>query len=519
MDPALPIADALWVRNGKVMKAGSRKEILKEAGLSAVIDDLQRAVIVPGLGDAHLHLAGLGDALSMVDLGGVRSADALYARLQKEASKSRRGDWIVGRGWNEAEWTGSKEMPTRAKLDALFPSTPVYLSRADGHAAWVNEEALRRAGINSRTQDPDGGIVVRAGRKNEPTGILIDNAMELVARKLPKLTDAERVQRIKAALDQCAALGLTSIHDAGMDLATFTLLQQLDIANALPIHVYAMADGQGPDADAFLGRGVYRGRRLEMRAVKFVLDGALGSRGAALFAPYTDATDTSGHLVLHPQELMEKARLFMERGFQVAVHAIGDRANGLVLDALGYLEESTKTRAFRHRIEHAQVLRSEDIARMAQLGVIASMQPIHATSDMGWAVTRLGPERLLGAYAWKSIQDAGVPLAFGSDAPVERPSPLLGIYAARTRQDAKGKPDAGWFAAQRLSGEDALRAYTVGVAYAGHAEDRRGKLAPGMEADFTVLSVDPVDGSPPTLLTATVRRTVVGGQDSFRAAD
>ncbi len=299
-----------------------------------------------------------------------------------------------------------------------------------------------------------------------------------------------------------------------MDLATFTLLQQWDVVGALPLRVYAMADGQGPDAQVFLDRGRFRGRFLTLRAVKFLADGALGSRGAALDAPYSDDPTQSGLLLLAPEELEARARAFADAGFQVAVHAIGDRANRITLDALARLEAAHP--GSRNRVEHAQVLHVEDFGRFAQGHLIASMQPTHATSDMPWAVERLGPGRLAGAYAWKSLLDAGAPLAFGSDFPVEDVSPLLGLYAARTRQDVSGKPEGGWRAGEKLSGEDALRGFTTGAAFAAFEESELGTLKPGMDADFTVLSVDPVEVPPTELLSAKVLMTVVGGRVVFR---
>jgi predicted amidohydrolase YtcJ len=297
-----------------------------------------------------------------------------------------------------------------------------------------------------------------------------------------------------------------------MDKDTFELLQRWDVGGLLPIRVYAMADGQSEGWADFVGRGVFQGGLLEMRAVKLLADGALGSRGAALHAPYADEPSSRGLLLLEPEELAMRAKAFDARGFQVAVHAIGDRANTLVIDLL-----STLTREHRHRVEHAQVLRGDDVDRIAKAGLVASMQPTHATSDMPWAEARVGKERLAFAYAWRAMLEAKIPLAFGSDFPVEHPNPLWGLYAARTRQDHSGQPPAGWTAPQRLSGTEALAAFTSGVAFAAHAETRRGRLAEGFDADFVVLPVDPVDGEAKALLDAKVLMTVVRGVDVYRA--
>ena len=518
LDPSAPIAQAIAVRHGKVIAVGTRAEVQKQAGRDARVVDLGEAVIVPGLQDAHAHLAGLGWALSVANLNDTRSVDEVVSRLKTAGPESYQGDWLMGRGWDQNDWTsgpGAGQFPTREALDAAFPDTPVYLSRVDGHAAWVNSEALRRARIGAWTKDPAGGRVVRDAN-GEPTGVLVDNAMNLVTEVIPELTDPQLEKRLTAALKKAAEVGLTGIHDAGMDLRTFEVLQQWDLKGALPLRVYAMADGQGKDAERFVGRGTFKGRMLTLRAVKFLMDGALGSRGAALHAPYSDDPGNSGLLLLTPEELEDRARQFIARGFQVGVHAIGDRANTLVLDVLerAMTEPSTvdEPNAGRHRLEHAQLLRAEELDRMKKLGVIASMQPTHATSDMPWAEARLGPERIQGAYAWRSVLEKEIPLAFGSDFPVEQPEPLLGLYSARTRQDPSGEPTAGWYPAQRLSGEEALRAFTTGAAYASFAEAERGELKPGMDADFVVLSVDPVDAPAKELLDAKVLMTVVAGR-------
>jgi hypothetical protein len=405
--------------------------------------------------------------------------------------------------------------PTRAELDARWPSTPVALSRIDGHALWVNGEALRRARITRDTKDPEGGRILR-GPDGEPTGILVDNAMDLVFAVMPPPTDAQFEEQLAAALSRCAENGMTGVHDAGMDLRTFQLLQRWDAEGRLPLRVYVMVDGMGPDREAFLRMGPVQGKKLTARAVKFSMDGALGSRGAALHSPYSDEAGQQGLVLLGAEEYEARVRAFIGKGFQVATHAIGDRANTLVLDTVLRVAGPQGVRQGRHRVEHAQVLRLEDIAKLGTHGFIASVQPTHATSDMPWAQARLGPERLQGAYAWQRLKAAGATLALGSDFPVERPDMLAGLYAARTRQDASGQPPGGWLPEQRLSGQEALEGFTVGNAYASFAENERGRLQPGMDADFVVLSVDPVDAQPAELLTGRVRLTVVGGAEVYR---
>lgn len=514
-DPERPRAEAFAVRDGKVLAVGSRQEVLAAAGAGARVVDLGEATVVPGLTDAHGHLASLGRALATVRLEETRSRAEILERLKAAPTSAFQGDWLVGSGWDQNDWP-EKAFPDRTELDARWASTPVALDRVDGHALWVNGEALRRARITRDTKDPEGGRILR-GPGGEPTGVLVDNAMNLVYAVMPPPTDAQHEAQLGAALARCAAEGMTGVHDAGMDLRTFRLLQRWDAEGRLPLRVYAMADGQGAEHEAYLAQGPFQGDRLTMRAVKLLADGALGSRGAALHTPYSDEAGHRGLLLLTPEQYEARVRAFTARGFQVATHAIGDRANTLVLDTLLKVVGPEAVRAGRHRVEHAQVMRLEDIQKLGAHGIIASVQPTHATSDMPWAEARVGPERIQGAYAWQRLKAAGATLALGSDFPVERPDMRAGLYAARTRQDAAGHPPGGWFPAQRLSGEEALEGFTRGPAFAAFAEGGRGQLKPGMDADFVALSVDPVDGAAEALLTAQVRLTVVAGAEVYRA--
>jgi predicted amidohydrolase YtcJ len=508
LDPAQPLVEALAVRNGLLLAVGTKAEVLQAAGPDARHLDLGSATIVPGLHDAHGHLAALGGSLVTVDLMDATSEEDAVRRLQRAPSTSFQGDWLTGRGWNETRWP-TKAKPTRKLLDAAFPHTPVAVVRVDHHALWVNTEALRRAGITAQTPDPHGGRIERDA-SGEPTGVLVDHATELLERHMPPLTDEQLHARLETAFRRCAAAGLTAVHDAGMDTRTFQTLQAWDALGRLPLRVYAMAAGMS-EPEAYLEKGTFRGNRLHMLAVKLLMDGALGSRGAAMHEPYADAPGETGLLLLTPEELERRTRAFMERGFQVAVHAIGDRANTLVIDTLARVQEETGTKALRHRVEHAQLLRPEDIGKLGASGLVASYQPTHCTSDMPWAEERLGKARLTGAYAWQSARRAGAVLALGSDFPIERPEVIPGLYAARTRQDAKGWPEGGWYPEERLTGEQALEGFTTGAAWASHAEDRRGRLQAGLDADFVALSEDPVDGPPEKLRDARILLTVVGG--------
>lgn len=512
-DAKAATVQAIVVHEGKIAFLGTRAAALAYAGSGAAVEDFPEAVIVPGLVDAHAHLLSLGRSLSIARLNGARTSQEAVELLEKAGPGSFQGEWLLGRGWDQNDWS-SKEFPDRGLLDAKFPLHPVYLSRVDGHAAWVNAKALQAANITAHTEDPAGGRILRDAA-GEPTGVLIDNAMDLVSSLIPRASDEQLRSRLTAAIERCASVGLTGIHDAGMEWAAFMQLQEWDARAELKIRIYAMADGQGADAPAYLKAGVFEGKKLRMRAVKLVADGALGSRGAALHAPYADEPAQSGLLLLTREELQQKARAFADKGFQVAIHAIGDKTNTLVIDVLSELEKNKP--GGRHRVEHAQILRKEDVPRFAASNLIASFQPTHATSDMPWAAARVGEERLKFAYAWRALLDTGAHVAFGSDFPVEDPEPLAGLYSARTRQDPLGKPEGGWHPEQRVSAEEALAAFTSGSAYAEFAEERRGALSLGMDADFVVLSVDPISATPAELLKGKVKATVVGGAEVFRA--
>lgn len=512
-DPARPRATALIIKGGRIVYVGDAAGAKSAAGPEATVDELD-GYLVPGLADAHAHLTSLGTSLSIADLTAAKDeADAVKAVVAKrDAAEAHQGDWLLGRGWDQNDWP-SKQFPTRLSLDAALPKTKVYLRRIDGHAAWASSEALAAVGITRDTKDPEGGRILRDA-KGEPTGILVDNAMDLVELKLPQPSEDQLKRRLKAAIEKCVSVGLTSIHDAGMELRSFEQLQAWDAIGALPIRIYAMADAQGADAEAYLGRGTFEGKHLRMKGAKLLADGALGSRGAAMEAPYTDEPSTSGLLLMSEPVLEQKATAFSERGFQVAIHAIGDRANRIVIDLLSKLEK--KRPGSRHRVEHAQLLTAALVEKLKTAGLVASFQPTHATSDMPWAPARVGEERLKFAYAWRSVLDTGAHVAFGSDFPVEKPDVLLGLYAARTRQDLDGLPAGGWHPEQKVSGAEALAGFTSGAAYAEFAEERRGMIKVGYDADFTALSVDPVDGDAAALPKAQVLVTVVDGVDVYR---
>jgi predicted amidohydrolase YtcJ len=509
MSAAAPRAEALAVRAGHVVAVGAAADVRALAGPRTRVIELHGETVTPGLVDAHCHLYGLGVAKESLALRGSPSPEAAAALVAGAVKARAEGEWITGRGWDQNLWS-SKEFPRHDVLDAAAPKHPVALERVDGHAIWANAAALRIAGIGRDTPDPPGGKILRDAA-GDPTGVLIDHAMDLLDSKMPSGAPEARERRILAAAAEAVEAGLTGVHEMGIDDGTIAAYRKLAAEGRLPIRVHAYLGGEGrvaslasrtPDADPD-GTAMF-----VLRGVKLFADGALGSRGAALLAPYSDDPKNSGLSLATAEELRRGAAAAASSGFQLAVHAIGDRGNREVLDA--FASVGPRARELRFRVEHAQVLAPEDIGRFASLGVIASMQPTHATSDMPWAGARLGPERLKGAYAWRSVLATGAHLAFGSDFPVEETSPLLGIYAAVTRQDAHGDPPAGFLPEQRLTLDEALRAFTVEPAYAAFAESRRGTIAPGMVADVTVFdrALTPDEG----LLAAKARLVIVGGK-------
>lgn len=508
-----PVAALAFDADGRVLASGSApsvRALLEERG-NEVREVVQDGTVIPGLIDAHGHLMGLGESLMQADLVGTLGLDQIIERLRAKEGDLPDGAWLLGRGWDQNDWAVA-EFPAAADLDREFPERPVWLERVDGHAGWANSAALRAAGIHRDTPDPEGGRILRDD-KGAPTGVLIDNAMNLVVRKLPAPDRAWQRRALRTALDAAVAAGLTGVHDAGVSREGLALYRELADDELLPLRVYAMADGASGALDDLCRDGLYRhaGGRLEMRAVKLYADGALGSRGAALLADYADEPGNRGLLVEASERLAAIIRRAAGCSVQPAVHAIGDRANRAVLDAYASLTPEQR-KQLRPRVEHAQVVDPDDIPRFAQLGVIASMQPTHATSDMPWAEKRVGASRLRGAYAWRRFLDSGAALALGSDFPVERVDPVLGLYAAVNRQDARGKPDGGWLPDQRMTLAEAIDGFTRGAAYAGHAEAEVGTLEAGKRADFVVLATDPFKLRGRGLLALKIRSTWVDGE-------
>jgi hypothetical protein len=450
----------------------------------------------------------------MLQLRGTASFDEVVDLVRRRAADARPGEWILGRGWDQNDWP-EKVWPTHHRLTAAAPDNPVFLTRVDGHAALVNEIALRAGGVTADMPDPEGGRIIRDSAGG-PAGVLIDRAQALVASRIPPVTRDELKVHLLAADRETRRLGLTMVHDAGVDPQILEAYRELIDSGALETRLYVMLRGALDELRPHFGKGpaVDGNHRLTVRAIKITADGALGSRGAALLEPYADEPDTTGLLVTPVDELYGQTLAASKAGFQTCVHAIGDRANRLTLDVFARVQKEVPAAGgLRMRVEHAQILDEADIPRFAGLGVIASMQATHATSDMPWVPARIGAERTAeGAYVWRKLMASGARLANGSDFPVEEPNPLLGIYAAVTRQDPSGHPKDGWAGDQRLTREEALRSFTIDAAYAAHAEQDLGSLTPGKLADLVMLSKDIMAGPPKEILTARVTMTMIGGR-------
>ncbi|PSQ98188.1 MAG: amidohydrolase [Bacteroidetes bacterium QS_9_68_14] len=524
-DPDRPTAEAFAMQGGRLLMVGSERPV-REAYPDARSLDAEGRTIVPGFIDAHAHLSGLATSLLQADLVGTSSPDEIVQRLEDFAEERGlpEGAWLTGRGWDQNDWPGDASFPTREVLDEAFPERPVWLTRIDGHAGWANTAALEAAGRENiqGADDPEGGKIIR-NENGEPTGVFVDAAMGMVSEAQPELTRAERVEGLRRALEQTRSKGLTGVHDAGIGMETINIYKEAIDEGNFPLRVYAMVDGRGDAFDHFCESGMMTGQRglgyggrLAVRSVKFYMDGALGSRGAALLADYSDDPGNRGLLRREPSAFLNDVNAALDCGFQVNTHAIGDRANRVVLDAYEQARATAgDTDPGRHRIEHAQILAPADLERFATLGIIASMQPTHATSDMPWAGERLGEERLETSYAWRSLAESGAHLAFGSDFPVEDVDPLEGFYAAVTRQDAEGNPESGWLPSERVSRRAALRSFTRGAAYAAFQEDHIGSLRAGKRADFVMLSRDIMQVPTDEILGAEVAATYLDGEKVY----
>jgi len=510
--------EALLASDGKIEATGTAKELAARDATAQSIDGGGRTLL-PGLIDAHGHVMGLGFLNTQLDLTETKSLGDALAAIKAYAAQHPQAAWVRGRGWNQAIWKLGR-FPTAQELDAASGKRPAWLERVDGHAGWANSAALRAAGIGAATKDPPGGRIERDAHGN-PTGVLVDGAMELIDRIVPSPNATESAAALDAALATMARVGLTGVADAGIDASTFALYKKYADGQKLTARIYAMIGDTGADFDALSKNGPlsgYGGDFLALRAVKLYADGALGSRGAALLAPYSDDAKNSGLLFHAPAEMTAMIAKALGKGYQVCIHAIGDGGNREVLDAFAAAYKQVGNGAqLRNRVEHAQVVAVEDIPRFVPLKLIASMQPTHATSDMNMAEDRVGAERLKGAYAWRTFLAQGTVVAGGSDFPVESPNPFFGIHAAVTRQDHGDRPPGGWRPEQKMTVLEAFRAFTLDAAYAQHQEKTLGTLEPGKWADFILVDRDIFAIAPEKIWSTVVQETWVGGKRVYAA--
>lgn len=516
-DARQSVAEAMaWGRGGRILAVGSRAELARRYPDARRIE-LPEATVIPGLIDGHAHLMNLGFALLRADLTGTADKAEIIARLKAFERTLPEGAWLQGRGWDQNDWPDAA-FPTAADLDEAFPDRPVWLARVDGHAGWANSAALRAVGRElAGDWQPEGGRILRDA-DGQPTGVFIDMAMALVESAVPPPDRDMREEALRRALAAAAAHGLTGVHDMGVSLADLELMRAFATRGALSVRIRAYADGAGAAMEALCAMGPYEhpSGRLSMRGVKFYVDGALGSRGAALLEDYSDEPGHRGLLITPPEAFEAAVQRARDCGLQPASHAIGDRGVRIVLDTYArVLGDEAMRGNHRWRVEHAQVIAREDMSRFSELQLIASMQPTHATSDMPWAGDRVGEARLQGAYAWRSLWGMGVVLALGSDFPVESVDPRLGLYAAVTRQDTHGQPPGGWRPQERLDLAEALKGFTWGAAYAAHDELELGQLHPGYRADFVVLAADPFAIDPTDLPRLPILSTWLDGKPTF----
>jgi predicted amidohydrolase YtcJ len=515
LDDGVARAEAIAVRDGIILAVGTDEEMLAlaEAGTRRI--DLGGRAVIPGLTDAHAHFIGYAEFLGKVDLVGTGSIAEVQDRLRERIEGGAKDSWIVGRGWDQNDWS-DRAYPDRKALDDVSLDMPIYIKRVCGHAAVANSKALRLAGIDENTPDPSNGILVRDA-DGYPTGLLFEEAKGLVERVIPPLKKESKKELMRRAASECLSVGLVGVHEMGIDQEDLAVYEELFSAGQLPLRITVYYDGESEGLSKLLERGPFRGYNgyFSIVGVKLYADGSLGARSAALLEDYADDPGNRG--ILTAGTLFENALRWHEAGFQVAIHAIGDRGVRAALDALEEALRRLPAGDSRHRIEHAQVVAPADIGRFAELGVMPSMQFTHCTSDMPWAADRLGDGRIETAYAWRSFLDLGNRIPGGSDFPVESINPFLGLYAAVTRKDLSGEPPGGWNSGQCLTIEEALAAFTIDAAYAAHQEEERGSISPGKFADFIVLSDDIMQIDASAIPRVRVLMTVLSGEIVFRS--
>ena len=517
-----PPAEAIAVKDQRIVFVGSTADANAKFRSSRIID-LGGKTVVPGLTDSHCHIFGIGEREMRLNLEGTNTLEDFLAKVRQRVEQTEPGKWVIGRGWIETFWK-PPQFPTRQDLDKIAGGHPIYLTRADGHASVANSAALHIAGIDKKTTDPFGGQILK-DKAGDPTGMLLDNAQDLVEKKIPKPAPEDRERALLLGTEREAKLGWCEIQNAGSHKDDIDLIRKAYGSGKIKIRMINAVWGPGADAQWFLNEGATIGafdHRFTQRTIKVIFDGALGSRGAALLKPYNDQPATSGYLTEKPEELRPMFAEALRSGIQVETHAIGDRANRLILDL--YEEafrtvppDQRKVTEPRWRVEHAQILDPVDLPRFAKLGVIASMQPSHAISDLFFAPARLGMDRLAGAYAWQSLLKSGVIICGGSDAPVERGEPMIEFYAAVARKSIRGESGEGWHPEQAVSREDALKMFTLWPAYAAFEENDKGSIEVGKLADFTVLSADIMKIPASDILKTRCEMTVIGGEIVYDA--
>ncbi|MFL6588841.1 MAG: amidohydrolase [Chthoniobacterales bacterium] len=525
MNERQPHSEAIAIKGDRIVFVGSNADTKKYQTPGVGTVDLRGKTVVPGLTDSHCHIFGIGERELTLNLEGTNTLGDFLSKVKERVGRTEPGKWITGRGWIETFWT-PPQFPTRADLDKIAPDNPVFLVRADGHAAVANSAALTIAKIDKETKNPFGGEILRDKQTGEPTGMVLDHAQELVRKNIPQPTEAERREAFVVGVKRELSLGWCEIQNAGSNLDDLPPMRQALEAGQCKIRVYNAVYSPGPAGAALLKDGPVLnqfGGRFTERTIKVVFDGALGSRGAALLEPYSDAPETSGYLTQKESDLQPIFEEALRKGVQIETHAIGDRANRVILDLYEQAmkavpRDQRKIPEPRWRVEHAQILTAQDLPRFAQLGVIASMQPSHAISDLFFAPSRLGKERLAGAYAWQSLLKSGATICGGSDAPVERGEPMIEFYAAVARKSIKGESADGWHPEEAVSREEALKMFTWSAAYAAFEEKDKGSIEPGKLADLTILSADIMKIPVAEILKTTCAMTVIGGEVVYRTA-
>ncbi|XWN37635.1 MAG: amidohydrolase [Balneola sp.] len=502
------------IKDGKFLETSNNS--LAESYPNSEIIDGEGKTMLPGLIDAHGHVMGLGFQQLNVDLMGINSLEATLDTLKNYAEANPDLEWIQGRGWNQTLWD-ENEFPTAEDIDEVISDRPVWLSRVDGHAGWGNTMALRMAGISKDTPDPQGGKIIRDG-SGKATGVFIDAAQGFIESEIPAPTEKEQKLALEKAYSQMAKMGITSVHDAGVSVNAWNLYKDFANQGKAKTRIYGMISGSGNTFDELSKNGPvdsYSDDMLALRSVKLYSDGALGSRGAAMLQPYSDDPGNVGLLFMDQKEMNAAVSKVVGMGFQANIHAIGDAGNRQVLDALENAQNEHGDQGLRNRVEHAQIVALEDIPRFKELDIIASMQPTHATSDKNMAEDRVGPQRIKGGYAWKTFLEQGTVVAAGSDFPVEHSNPFFGLYSAVTRMDHSGNPEGGWYPNESLTREEALRAFTVDAAYAGHQEEVIGTIEKDKWADFILIDQNYFEVSASEIWKIDILQTWVAGKKVY----